>query len=157
MHAFAGDPLGVHKEGVRLGKDVMQTTLLERADIVMAGPGYVENEASLFQSATRTFATAENLVKDRRTIILVSSCHKGIYEGTGNEVECFRKWFADLLKPKEIIEMTKRNEVSSFEACVILSVLVGNATQWSHTLASFMSLLSRHPQSRPSDKPCSDR
>jgi len=119
MQAFAGAPQGVHKAGVQFGKDVMKTSLPERADIVVAGPGYVENEVSLFQSATRAFATVENLVKERGTIILVSSCHKGLYEGTSEEVESFRKWLVDLPKAKEIMELTERKEIPSFEACVL--------------------------------------
>ena len=117
--AFAGDPLDVHRESDSFGKGVMRTALPERAGMVMAGHSYVENELGLFQSVTRTFATVENLVKDRGTIMLVSSCHKGIYEGSGNEVEPFRKRLADLRKSKEMVEMTKRNEVPSFEACVL--------------------------------------
>jgi len=119
MQAFAGNPQNVHRQGVEFGKDVMKTTVPERADIVISGPGYVEHEVSLYQSASRTFANIENVIKERGTIILVSSCHRGLYEGIGKEVEFYRDWLTRLPKPKEILEMTARNEVPSFESCIL--------------------------------------
>jgi len=119
MQAFAGHLQNVHRQGIEFGKDVMKTTVPKRADIVIAGPGFVEYEVSLYQSASRTFATIENIIKERGTIILVSSCHRGLYEGIGKEVEFYRGWLTRLPKPKEILEMTARNEVPSFESCIL--------------------------------------
>jgi len=119
MCAFAGHPLDVHRQGVAFGKKVMKTTVPERADIVIAGPGFVAHEVSLYQSSSRTFANIENVIKERGTIILVSSCHRGLYEGIGKEVEFYRDWLIRLPKPKEILEMTVRNEVPSFESCIL--------------------------------------
>jgi len=119
MQAFAGHPQNVHRQGVEFGKDAMKTTVPERADIVIAGPGFVEYEVSLYQSASRTFATVENVVKERGTVILVSSCHRGLYEGIGKEIEFYRDWLTRLPKPKEILDMTVKNEVPSFESCIL--------------------------------------
>jgi len=119
MQAFAGHPQNVHRQGVEFGKDAMKTTVPERADIVIAGPGFVEYEVSLYQSASRTFATVENIVKERGAIILVSSCHRGLYEGIGKEIEFYRDWLTRLPKPKEILDMTVKNEVPSFESCIL--------------------------------------
>jgi len=119
MQAFAGHPENVHRQGVEFGKDAMKTAVPERADIVIAGPGFVEYEVSLYQSASRTFATVENVIKERGTIILVSSCHRGLYEGIGKEIEFYRDWLTRLPKPKEILEMTAKNEVPSFESCIL--------------------------------------
>jgi len=112
-------PQNVHRQGVEFRRDVMRTTVPERADIVIAGPGYVENEVSSYQSASRTFATVENVIKERGTIILVSSCHRGLYEGIGKEIEFYRDWLTRLPKPKEILEMVARNDMSSFESCIL--------------------------------------
>ena len=106
MQAFAGHPQNVHRQGVEFGKDAMKTTVPERADIVIAGSGFVEYEVSLYQSASRTFATVENVIKERGTIILVSSCHRGLYEGIGEEIEFYRDWLTRLPKPKEILDLS---------------------------------------------------
>jgi len=119
MQAFAGHAQNVHRQGVEFGKDAMKTNVPERADIVIAGPGFVEYEVSLYQSASRTFATVENVIKERGTIILVSSCHRGLYEGIGKEIGFYRDWLTRLPKPEEILEMTARNEVPSFESCIL--------------------------------------
>ena len=48
MQAFAGHPKNVHRQGAEFGKDAMKTTVPERADIVIAGPSFVEYEVSLY-------------------------------------------------------------------------------------------------------------
>lgn len=87
-----------------------------RADIVVASPGVSSHEVSLYQSGSRMLAAVEDLVKDGGSIILVSSCYKGIYEGT--EVDEFKKFFTKYDDVEEVLDLTERDIIPSFESCI---------------------------------------
>lgn len=94
----------------------MKTSVAEKADIVVASPGVYAHEVSLYQSGSRVFAAVEGLVRKGGTIILVTSCHKGIYEGI--EKEEFKKALLRYRDPEEVLELAEEGKIPSFEACV---------------------------------------
>lgn len=116
LGVYAGDLLEAFKRTLAHAKRAMTAPVSGKADIVVVSPGVYSHEVSLYQSASRMFASVEGLVKKRGTIVLVSSCYKGIYEGI--EKEEFKRVLLRYRDPEEVLELTERGEIPSFESCV---------------------------------------
>ncbi|KPV65031.1 MAG: hypothetical protein AOA65_0534 [Candidatus Bathyarchaeota archaeon BA1] len=103
LKVFAGEPVDAHKCGLSHAKEVMRATIPTKGDIVIASPGVKSHEVSLYQSGSRVFGSMEGLVKKGGTVVLVSSCHDGIYEGIGKEKEFFRSLLSCYRGHKEVL------------------------------------------------------
>ena len=116
LDAYAGDIIEAHRKAVEKAKILMETKIPEKADIVIAAPGVYPHEVSLYQSGSRMLAAVENVVKEGGSIILVSSCYKGLYEGI--EREAFRKFLITYRDPEEVLDLTEKGVIPSFESCI---------------------------------------
>lgn len=116
LGVYAGDVLEAFRRALAHAKRAMTATVSGKADIVVVSPGVYGHEVSLYQSASRMFASVEGLVKKGGTIVLVSSCYKGIYEGI--EKEEFKRVLLQYRDPEEVLELTEKGEILSFESCV---------------------------------------
>jgi len=116
LGVYAGDVLEAFRRALAHAKKAMTAPVSGKADIVVVSPGVYTHEVSLYQSASRMFASVEGLVKKGGTIILVSSCYKGIYEGI--EKEEFKRALLQYRDPEEVLELTEKGEIPSFESCV---------------------------------------
>jgi len=94
----------------------MTAPVSEKADVVVVSPGVYSHEVSLYQSGSRMFASVEGIVERGGTIILVSSCYKGIYEGI--EREEFKRALLQYRDPEEVLELTEKGKILSFESCI---------------------------------------
>ena len=113
---YAGDLLQAYGAALAHARKDMTTSVAEKADIVVVSPGVYTHEVSLYQSGSRMFAAVEGLVKKGGTIILVTSCYKGIYEGI--EREEFRRALLQYRDPEEVLDLTEIGKIPSFESCV---------------------------------------
>lgn len=116
LRVFAGDSIDAHKRGLSYAKKAMKVTIPRKGDIVIASPGVRPHEVSLYQSGSRVFGSIEGLVKKGGTVILVSSCFDGIYEGI--EKDKFRNLLLSYHDPEKVLRLTEKKEIPSFEACV---------------------------------------
>ena len=74
---YAGDVLEAFGGALTHANRAMTSPVPGKADIVVVSPGVYSHEVSLYQSASRMFASVEGLIEEGGTIILVSSCYKG--------------------------------------------------------------------------------
>jgi len=116
LGVYAGDLLEAYGRTLAHAKKAMTAAVSEKADVAVVSPGVYSHEVSLYQSASRMFAAVEGLVEKGGTIILVSSCYKGIYEGI--EQEEFKRVLLRYRDPEEVLELTEKGEIPSFESCV---------------------------------------
>lgn len=116
LGVYAGDLRQAYTTALEHARKAMTAPVTEKADIVVASPGVCAHEVSLYQSGSRVFAAVEGLVKKEGTIISVTSCHKGIYEGI--EKEEFRKALLQHRDPEEVLDLTEMGKIPSFESCV---------------------------------------
>lgn len=117
LSVYAGDLHRAYEEALTHAKRAMAASIVGKADIVVASPGVYAHEVSLYQSASRVFASVERLVKEGGTIILASSCYKGIYEGI--ERDEFKKALLKYRDPEEVLDLTEARRIPSFESCII--------------------------------------
>lgn len=116
LGVYAGHLHETYERALAHAKKAMTVPAPEKADIVVASPGVYTHEVSLFQSASRVLASIETLVKDKGSIILASSCYKGLYEGI--EDKEFKKTLLQYRDPDEILELTEKGEIPSFESII---------------------------------------
>jgi nickel-dependent lactate racemase len=113
---YAGTLYETYEHALRESRKAMTITSPEKADIVVASPGVYTHEVSLYQSASRVLGSVEMLVKRGGSIVLVSSCYKGMYEGI--EEKEFRRTLLKHRDPDEILQLTEEGKMPSFESCV---------------------------------------
>jgi len=116
LGAYAGDLLQAYGATLAHARKAMTTSVAEKADIVVVSPGVYTHEVSLYQSGSRMFAAVEGLVKNGGTIILVTSCYKGIYEGI--ERDEFKRALLQYRDPEEVLDLTEIGKIPAFESCV---------------------------------------
>jgi len=118
LGVYVGDVIKTFYEAQAFAKNVLSSSepIEGKVDIVVASPGVFSHEVSLYQSGSRMLAAVEDLVKDGGSIILASSCYKGIYEGT--EVDEFKKFFTKYEDAEEVLDLTERDVIPSFESCI---------------------------------------
>ena len=116
LGVYAGDLRQAYGAVLAHARKAMTTSVAEKADIVVVSSGVYTHEVSLYQSGSRMFASVEGLVKKGGTIILVTSCYKGIYEGI--EREEFKRALLRYRDPEEVLELTEMGKIPSFESCV---------------------------------------
>jgi nickel-dependent lactate racemase len=116
LGVYAGDLPEAYGRTLTHAKKAMTAPVSEKADVVVVSPGVYSHEVSLYQSGSRMFASVEGLVEKGGTIILVSSCYKGIYEGI--EKEEFKRALLRYRDPEEVLELTEKGEIPSFESCI---------------------------------------
>lgn len=113
---YAGTLNETYEHALRESRKAMTIISPEKADIVVASPGVYSHEVSLYQSASRVLGSVEMLVKRGGSIVLASSCYKGMYEGI--ESEEFRRTLLKHQDPDEILQLTEEGVMPSFESCV---------------------------------------
>ncbi|MFQ5712275.1 MAG: nickel-dependent lactate racemase [Candidatus Geothermarchaeales archaeon] len=116
LGVYAGGLPEAYGRTLEHAKKAMTAPVSEKADVVVVSPGVYSHEVSLYQSGSRMFASVEGLVEKGGTIILVSSCYKGIYEGI--EKEEFKRTLLQYRDPEEVLELTEKGEIPSFESCI---------------------------------------
>jgi len=116
LGVYAGDLLEAYGRTLAHAKKAMTAPVSEKADVVVVSPGVYSHEVSLYQSGSRMFASVEGIVERGGTIILVSSCYKGIYEGI--EREEFKRALLQYRDPEEVLELTEKGKILSFESCI---------------------------------------
>ena len=116
LGVYAGDVLEAFRGALAHAKKAMTAPISGKADIVVVSPGVYTHEVSLYQSASRMFASVEGLLEEGGTIILVSSCYKGIYEGI--EKKEFKRALIRYRDPEEVLELTEKGKMPSFESCI---------------------------------------
>jgi len=116
LGVYVGDLLEAYGRTLAHAKKAMTAAVSEKADVAVVSPGVYSHEVSLYQSASRMFASVEGLVEKGGTIVLVSSCYKGIYEGI--EQEEFKRVLLRYRDPEEVLDLTEKGEIPSFESCV---------------------------------------
>jgi len=118
---YAGGLFEAHRKALAHAKKVMKASVPEKADIAIVSPGVFAHEVSLYQSGSRMLGCVEGLVKRGGSIILVSSCYKGLYEGI--EEREFRRALLRHQDPEEILELTEKGKLPSFESCILYQFL----------------------------------
>ena len=118
LGVYVGDVVKTFYEAQAFARNVLSSSepIEGKADIVVVSPGVFSHEVSLYQSGSRMLAAVEDLVKDGGSIVLVSSCYKGIYEGT--EVDEFKKFFTKYEDAEEVLDLTEKDVIPSFESCI---------------------------------------
>jgi len=76
VQAFAGDPLAVMQEGIKLAHQVCQTPVHTKYDLVIASPGGHPKDINLYQ-AQKALTHASLIARDGATVILVAACPEG--------------------------------------------------------------------------------
>ena len=103
--AFAGDPIEAHRCGVSFLDDRVKVEVASKADIVITSNGGYPLDRDLYQ-AVKGMSTAEAIVKNGGTIIILSECIDGI--GRGHET--FYELIAEAKSPDDALERIKREE-----------------------------------------------
>lgn len=118
LGVYVGDVVKTFYRAQAFARDALSSSepVEGEADIAVVSPGVFSHEVSLYQSGSRMLAAVEGLVKSGGSIILVSSCYKGIYEGA--EVEGFKDFFVKYDDVEEVLDLTERDVIPSFESCI---------------------------------------
>ena len=103
--AFAGDPIEAHRCGVSFLDERVKVEVASKADIVITSNGGYPLDRDLYQ-AVKGMSTAEAIVKNGGTIIILSECIDGI--GRGHET--FYELLAEAKSPDDTLERIKREE-----------------------------------------------
>jgi nickel-dependent lactate racemase len=95
--AVAGDLEDAWLVGVQASREIFETQIPGRADIVVVIPGGHPRDSNLYQSQ-KSMASAEMVVKQGGTIILPVACPDGV----GSDL--FYEWMASASCPEDVIE-----------------------------------------------------
>jgi nickel-dependent lactate racemase len=76
VQAFAGDPLAVMQEGIKLARQVCQTPVHTKYDLIIASPGGHPKDINLYQ-AQKALTHASLIARDGATVILAAACPEG--------------------------------------------------------------------------------
>jgi len=102
VHVVAGHYVKAHRSGIPPNDYMYKTSVLERADIVVATVGGYPKDMSLYQ-AQKGLDNAARAVRDGGTIILLAECREGLGD------ETFERWLMEADSPDSAIGRLKEN------------------------------------------------
>lgn len=97
VKAVAGDPIGAHREGIKVVDSMYIVPIKELADVVVVSAGGTPKDINVFQSQ-KALDNAKFAVKNGGTIILVAQCP----EGLGDKV--FERWIDEAKNRQELVD-----------------------------------------------------
>lgn len=95
--AVAGDIAEAFEVGVRAADEIFRVRVDSPADVVLVSPGGYPRDIDLYQSV-KSLSTAQMVVKEGGTLVLVAECREGIGKSA------FYEWFQGVSSPEEVIE-----------------------------------------------------
>jgi nickel-dependent lactate racemase len=103
VKCFAGNPHAVIKSGIPLSREVCQTMVKRKVDLVIASVGGAPKDINLYQSQ-KALSHASLLTKDGGVVILVAACP----EGSGSKY--YEDFMNGVRSPQQALEKFKQME-----------------------------------------------
>ncbi len=114
--AFAGHPVGAHREGCRFLDSFYKVSLGERADVVVVSAGGWPKDINLYQ-AQKALDNAKHAVRDGGFVVFVAECGEGFGEGL------FEEWMKTM-KPRAMLEEIRKDfRLGAHKAAAIAEIL----------------------------------
>jgi len=116
---FSGHPIEAHRQAVDSLNRYINVKLRDHADIVITSNGGYPLDRDLYQ-CVKGIATAERVMKDKGTIIVVAECRDGL-----GKHEEFKRLMQKVDSPDQVLEEIKENEPfhDQWQAQVLARVL----------------------------------
>lgn len=116
VRAFAGHPVGAHREGCAFLDGLYGVPVARRADIVVVSPGGLPKDINLYQ-AHKALDNAGRAVREGGVVILVAACPDGLGEAV------FERWIRRSTTPDAMVAaIRERFELGGHKAAAIAMV-----------------------------------